>query len=123
LTVPEYNEASSHVDRSKSRERRLHEQRTMFKPHEMGSQVTCSMDTEMPTKNTLRTTPQESRRCVPQPCLAEGELGAGREFTTRSCANADFDTTEICGIASGWLYERKKRDSSSSNVPWPAKEL
>ena len=47
------------MDRSKSRERRLHEQHTN-KPHEMGLQVSCCVDTEMPPEAVVWATSETS---------------------------------------------------------------
>ena len=89
----------------------------------MGMQVPCSVDTEMPEENALRPTPEKPRGCVSRSCPTKGESGVGRAPTTRPCAYADLDTTEICGIAGGRLNKREERDPYSADIPRPEEEL
>ena len=45
----------------------------MFKPHQMGMQVSCRMDPEMSEEDALRPTSEKPRRCVARSGPAKGE--------------------------------------------------
>ena len=54
---------------------------------------------------------------------AERKLDRGRSSDAGSCAHDDIDSTEICGISGGWLYQREECDPYSAAVRWQETEL
>src|SRR6516225_3777738 len=51
-----------------------------------------------------------SRGGIPQIGNAEGVQGRRGAFDARSCSHDDFDPTQICGVASDRVHQRKERN-------------
>ena len=64
---------------------------------------------------------QGIRGGLPSAGQAERELGRRRAYDGRSCAHDDIDSTEICSIPGGWVYQRKKCNPYSPHLHWAAK--
>ena len=95
----------------------------MFKPHEMGMQVSCRVDSEIPVENTLRSASEEFGGSVARTCPPERKQGFGRTSADGSHPHADIDSSEIFSFTGGWIYKRQERDPYSSNIPRTKEEL
>ena len=80
----------------------------------MGLQIPRGLHSQVPQKNDLWRIAPTSRRGVRQAGAAEREPDRGRSSSRGSRAYVDFDSTEICGLAGGWLHQSAVPDASNN---------
>jgi len=85
----------------------------------VGVQIPCGVHSEVPEKNVVFPTEAAFGRSVSPVGATQGMSGSGRALDARSCAYADSDSAEVCGIASSGVHEGEKCDSCGSCV-WRA---
>src|ERR1035437_957764 len=62
-------------------------------------------------------------RSVPQAGRAEREPDRRRPSANRPCAHDDFDSTQVCGLASGGVYQGQERNPSGPSIRRTEAEL
>jgi len=104
------------VDRSKSTEEEAWNGRgSKFKSHQMGMQVPCSLDSEMPEENTVRSDQEGPGGSTARVGDTEGERDPGRAIDGGSRPHVDLDSTEVWGGAGGGIHEGKERHMDSED--------
>src|SRR5262245_59788651 len=90
-----------------------------LKPYEVGVQISRRVHPEETPEDVIRSCAQTSGGGVPPARRAEGEPDRGRTLVAGSCAHVDRHSTQACGVASDWVHQREKRNSSRAGV-WRA---
>src|SRR5512135_3849253 len=76
----------------------------------MGMQVSCGLDSEMPEEGAIWATSKRTGPRSSEVGVAERERSGRREAESGSCSRGAFDSAEVLGIASGWVYEGQECD-------------
>ena len=82
----------------------------------MGLQVPRRVHTEESPKSVVRPVEKAPGRGVSHIGAAQGEPHRRGPCEARSCAYANRDTAEICGLASCGVHQRQKRNTSGASV-------
>src|SRR5262245_49084187 len=79
-------------------------------------QISCSAYSEVSPQSVVWAGAQGVRRGVAGAGAAEGEPGRRRAPATRPCAHATVDSAQVCGGASGGVFEREECDLHGTHI-------
>src|SRR6266436_5221058 len=79
-------------------------------PQQVGVQISRCVHSQVPEKDPVRGAETASRRCLPQAGAAEGKPSRRRPSHAGSRSHDDLDSTKICGLASGRIYQGQECD-------------
>ena len=79
-------------------------------------QISCSVYPEISTQDPIQGTTTEFGGSVQETGPKAGKPDFRRAFDGRPCAYVDCDSAEVCGVASGGLYQGEKRDPLGTSV-------